>query len=292
MKILYISKSYNYIYRNVGIAAVLVEDGVEQKVFLSRYLGISELNSELRALIDSLCNIKDDEIKDLCVLFPAGKIRKIGIDTILRSVDKGNDAEIRAMFAKHYKRLSECTLVMSDNKDTGHKDWFKIANKLARFALEGVTENGIGILNAIRSYPTLSFNELFRRMKVKNEKSAIEKEIRRREEVKNRRSGKFIFVVMMTNGTMTGVDFCTYDEKLAEEYVYHKDRWFAKNTRAIENYSFCMMKTGCANPKLVTEKMLDGTGITLEKFNEICAETVNGKYNRWYYVKSKIESIK
>ena len=287
MKILYISKSYNYIYRNAGIASILVDNGKEEKVFQSRYFNISELNAELRALVDTIEEMDDSDLENTCIIFPAGKIRKIGIDNILRSVGKGDDDDIRSLFKKNYERISSCTIVMTDNKDSGHKEWFKIANKIARFSLENVND-GLKLVDIIRRYPTLSFNEMMRRIKIKSDKESIEKEIRRREEIKTRRSGRYIYVVTMTNGTFSGIDFATYDEGFANDYVKKKDKWFAKNTRAIENYSFCMKKSGCMNPSSINEERLKGTGISLEKFKEIDRETIHGRYNKWSVEKVKI----
>lgn len=288
MNVVYISKHYNFIYKNCGVAAVFVENNEPVGTLQFSYYNISEINSEIKALVDVVREIDDDKLKDTVIIFPAGKIRKIGIRNILASVDKCNDGNIKSDFALEWERMSSCQIVMSDSKDSFNKEWLKRTTKLARFSLEGFTE-GMKVLDIITRYKTLSFNEILRRMKIRNESGEIEKEIARRNESKMRRNGRSIYVVCMTNGITSDVDFCSFDEKFVSDFVSYKEEWFRKNSRALENYRFCMMKSGVNHPSQMTEEKIDGTGITLEKFKEIDKETVHGKYNEWFFKKVSIK---
>lgn len=288
MKALYISKYYDRIYNTAGIGGMIVEDDAVIKIFQERYFNMSELNSELMAMIDIIGSIKKEDRKDICVIFPAGRIRKIGIKNILKSVEKGGDDDIRAKFGKFYNDMKEVLIVMSDDKDARNSVWFKYCYRLAFLSYKGIERDDLA--DIIIKNSTMSANKLYEKLECKRQQDEIDTAKNISEIRKNIRTRKRGFLVMMEGPDISEPEFVTFDEEFAKSYVNRKNIYFRSNKNALNHYAYCMRHCGVMHPSAVTEELLNGTGISLERFKRIAEETVNGRYNHWKVVELPIKN--
>lgn len=288
MKALYISKYYDRIYNTAGIGGMIIEDDTVIKTFQKRYFNVSELNSELMAMIDIIGSIKKEDRKDICVIFPAGRIRKIGIKNILKSVEKGGDDKIRAKFSTFYNDMKEVLIVMSDDKDARNSVWFKYCYRLAFLSYKGIERDDLA--EFIIKHSTMSANKLYEKLECVRQQNEIDIERNTSEIRKNIRTRKRCFLIMMEGPDINEPEFVTFDEEFANKYVNRKNMYFKTNKNALNHYSYCMRHAGIMHPSAMTEELLNGTGISLERFNRISEETVNGRYNHWSVIELPIKN--